>query len=108
MSALLGVLCAGVVAAGWFGVRLWRTVRDPMGVAGGVRLVYAVDVGHPWEPGRSRAELLQRTVDCLDQRARAANDSAIVRATGNQIEVLLPALGRPLPVDIAKGLLSRS
>lgn len=79
-----------------------------MGVAGGVRLVYAVDLGHPWERGRSRAELLRRTVDCLDKRARTANDSAIVRETDNQIEVLLPALGRPLPVDIAKRQLSRS
>jgi preprotein translocase subunit SecD len=108
VSALLGVLGAGVVTAGWFGYRLWRVVRDPMGVAGGVRLVYAVDFEHPWEPGRSRAELLLRTIDCLDKRARTANDSAIVRPIGNQIEVLLPALGRPLPVDITKRQLSRS
>jgi len=79
-----------------------------MGVAGGVRLVYAVDFGHPWEAGRSRVELLRRTVDSLDQRARAANPSAIVRAIGNQIEVLLPAIGRALPVDITKRQLSRS
>jgi preprotein translocase subunit SecD len=108
VSALLGVLCAGVVAAAWFGVGLWRTVRDPMGVAGGVRLVYEVDFETPWERGRSPAELLRRTVDCLDKRARAANDSAIVRPIGNQIEVLLPAIGRPLPVDITKRQLSRS
>jgi preprotein translocase subunit SecD len=108
VSALLGILGAGVLTAGWFGHWLWRIVRDPMAVAGGVRLVYAVDFGHPWEPGRSRAELLRRTVDCLDKRARTANDSAIVRAAGNQIEVLLPALGRPLPVDVTQRQLSRS
>jgi len=76
--------------------------------AGGVRLVYEVDFEDPWERGRSRAELLRRTVDCLDKRARAANDSAIVRPIGAQIEVLLPALGRPLRVDIIKRQLSRS
>jgi len=108
VSALLGVLGAGVVTAGWVGYRLWRVVRDPMGVAGGVRLVYAVDFGNAWEPGRSRAELLRRTVDCLDRRARAANDTASVHAIGNQIEVLLPAMGRPLSVDVTKRQLSRS
>jgi preprotein translocase subunit SecD len=107
VSALLGVLGAGVVAAGWLGFGLWRALRDPMAAAGGVRLVYAVDFGHPWELGRSRAELLRRTVDCLGQRATAANHHAIVRATGNQIEVLLPAVGRPLPVDVTKRALSR-
>jgi preprotein translocase subunit SecD len=108
VSALLGVLGVGVVAAGVVGHRLWRVVSDPMGVAGGVRLVYAVDFEHPWEAGRGRAELLRRTVDCLEKRARSANDSAIARAAGNQIEVLLPALGRPLPIDITKRQLSRS
>ncbi len=108
---LVGILGAAGVAViaggGWVGWRFWRLSKDPMGVAGGVRLLYRVDVDNAWnrpETGRTgRADRRRRPPPAF-----ALQPVRGCPSRGAQIEVLLPAAGQKLPVDILEQQIARS
>jgi len=97
-----------VAGLGWGGWRLWRRETDPMGVAGGVRLVYRVDAPRTHAPAPNQPGIAQRTADAVQQRIRPYNRHALVRANSNELEVLIPAIGGPPPMDALKRLIARS
>jgi preprotein translocase subunit SecD len=109
---LVGILVAVgvplVAGLGWGGWRLWRRETDPMGVAGGVRLVYRVDARRTHAPAPNQPGVAQRTADAVHQRIRAYNRHASVRANRDELEVLIPAVGGPPPMDVLKLLIARS
>lgn len=110
-SFVVGILVtAGVAVAGGLGWRFGRLEMDPMGVAGGVRLVYRVDAPHRrhCRPGESHAGVVERTADVVRQRIKAYNRRASVRVDREQLEVLIPAVGGPQPIDMFKRLIERS
>jgi preprotein translocase subunit SecD len=77
----------------------WRTHRDPLGAYGGSRLVYRVDVDHPWTGGggggaaADRRQLVRDTAAAMRARGDAVRWSGRVRDHGDEIEVLLPTAG---------------
>jgi len=72
-----------------------RYARPPGGAPPGVlhaRMLYAVDLGHPWEAARDRDELFWRAADVVQKRAAVLFKDAEVRRTGDdEIEVWLPS-----------------
>ena len=110
---LVGILVTvgvpAVVGLGWGGWRLWRRERDPMGVAGGVRLLYRVDAPRSrTAPAPNQPGVPQRTADAVRERIKPYNRHAIVQAQRDELEVLIPAIGGPPPMDQFKLLIARS
>jgi len=113
-SVLVGVLVAvgvaGLGLAGWFGLRFARHEMDPIGVAGGVRLVYRV--GAPGRraslPGPNRSGVADRTADVVRERIKRYNRHASVRVNRDQLEVLIPDVDGAPSIDALKHLIARS
>ena len=108
LGVLGGVFVATVGTGGWVGWRFWRLSRDPMGEAGGVRLVYSVNVDRSWEPGHRRRDVVRRTADAVRQRIEPYNRYAAVADRRGNIEVDLPTVGQKLPVDVLQTQIARS
>jgi preprotein translocase subunit SecD len=83
---------------------------DPMGVAGGVRLVYRVQAPRrrALPPAPNAAGVVERTADVVRQRIKSYNRRASVNVNGDQIEVLIPDIGGQQPVDVFKRIIERS
>jgi preprotein translocase subunit SecD len=111
MIGALMVMSVGVaVALGWLGWRFWRLTKDPMGVAGGIRLLYRVDVAHAFGAERERdpATIVRDTANAVRGRLAYETVFGSARTKGLELEVLVPAVGKRDDVNAFEHRLSRT
>jgi len=105
VGSAVAVGAAAILAVGWLGWRAGRFRMDPMGVSGGVRLVYRVDVpAH----APNRPDLIARAVEAVRQRVRSFNRYADARPIREGIEVLIPTVKGTLEIEELKRQIERS
>jgi preprotein translocase subunit SecD len=102
------VALVAIAGGGFAGWQVWRISHHPLRYLPGVLFVCEIDADHPFDDGRSRDEVIARTVSTVTARLDHVSRFSRVDAHGARIEVQVPAWQTSVSVDAIKRLITRS